>query len=86
MLSIKGFSLATGIMWAVFVGWCFAVAILEVGIVPYEFVNQSYFGLLQPDIVGLVIGTAIGFIDGLIGGAVFAWIYNAIGGKRVAAK
>lgn len=32
--------------------------------------------------LGSVIGLAWGLIDGLIGGAVFAWLYNVIASRR----
>ncbi len=31
--------------------------------------------------IGSVIGLAWGFVDGLIGGAIFAWLYNCLVGR-----
>jgi membrane associated rhomboid family serine protease len=33
--------------------------------------------------VGSLIGLAWGLLDGLIGGAIFAWLYNRLAAKRL---
>ncbi len=44
-------------------------------------IGQVYRGYtISP--LGSVIGLGYGFFDGLIGGAVFAWLYNRLAGQR----
>lgn len=44
------------------------------------FVGKVYRGYsISP--LGSVIGLLWGLVDGLIGGAIFAWLYNRISGK-----
>jgi len=78
-LSIKGLALASGILWG--------VAILGMGLAnliwsPY---GQQFLQLMASvypgyhatrSIAEVIVGTLYGFVDGLIGGAVFAWLYN----------
>jgi hypothetical protein len=33
----------------------------------------------------VVVGTLYGLVDGAIGGAVFAWLYNSLAGRRASA-
>lgn len=78
-LSIKGFAIACGILWAVAVFWCVLMELVGIGSAPFNVVDQFYFDLLTPTIGGgIILGTVIGFVDGLIFGAIFSWIYNKI--------
>lgn len=78
-LSIKGVALACGIVTALAVAWSVLMALVGKGVVPFNFVNQFYLGLLSPNVAGLIFGTVIAFIDGLVGGAIFAYLYNKLG-------
>jgi hypothetical protein len=77
--SVKGLAIASGILWG--------VAILGTGLAnliwsPY---GQQFLQLMASvypgyhathSIAEVVIGTLYGFVDGLIGGAIFGWLYN----------
>jgi len=78
-LSIKGLALASGILWG--------VAILGMGLAeliwrPYgqqflQLIASVYPGYHATRSIGeVIVGTLYGFVDGLVGGAVFAWLYN----------
>lgn len=75
-LSIKGLGLAFGILWA--------ASMLIMGLLATYtnygggFINamsQMYPGA-GVGIGHVLIGTVIGFIDGFVGGAILAWLYN----------
>ncbi len=77
-LNIKALALACGIIWGlsllVIAWWLMLLgqtgdgsSLLERVYVGYEF-----------SLVGSFIGLVWGFVDGLIGGAIFAWIYNKL--------
>ncbi len=74
-LDVKAFGLACGIIWAVAVflcglvcnfGWCEKFV---------ELMGSIYIGY-DKTIVGSLIGLVWGFFDGLIGGILFALLYN----------
>ena len=78
-MSVKGFALAGGIVWAVGVlllglaalyidGWGGAIV---------ELLDSIYIGY-EATPIGSVIGAVWGFIDGFIGCAAFAWLYNKL--------
>ncbi len=77
-MKIKALGIACGAVWALFVGWSVFLAIMKWGSVPYAFVDEFYLGWLTATWLGLLLGVAIAFIDGFIGGAIFAWIYNKL--------
>ena len=76
-LSVKGFALGFGVSWGLmilFIGWAGALgwgANLATGL------STLYIGY-GPTFPGGIIGAIWGFIDGLIGGAIIALVYNAI--------
>ena len=49
------------------------------------FVGRIYRGY-NISYLGSVFGLIWGFFDGLIGGAIFAWLYNLITGRLTATK
>lgn len=49
------------------------------------FVGRIYRGY-NISYLGSVFGLIWGFFDGLIGGAIFAWLYNLIAGRLTATK
>ena len=75
-LSLKGVAIACGILTALAVAWSVIMALTGKGMAPFNFFNQFYLGLLSPNAAGLVIGIVVAFIDGLVCGAIFAWLYN----------
>jgi hypothetical protein len=75
-LSIKGLALASGILWGLglFVGTWWII-LLHGSSSETTFIGMIYWGYsLTP--LGSVFGLVWGFFDGLIGGAIFAWLYN----------
>ncbi len=78
-LSIKALALAMGLVWGgavLVVGTCFVYsgnygrAFLEMcaSLYPGFHVTQSF--------ASVIVGTLYGLVDGAIGGAIFAWVYN----------
>ena len=77
--SIKGLALASGILWG--------LAMLGMGIANLiwdgygqqflQTMSSVYLGYhATRSIVEVIVGTLYGAVDGFIGGAVFAWLYN----------
>ncbi|MGO9085906.1 MAG: hypothetical protein ACLQBK_11820 [Candidatus Sulfotelmatobacter sp.] len=77
--SIKGLALASAILWG--------FAMLGMGLANLiwsgygqqflQIMASVYFGYhATRSIAGVIVGTLYGFVDGLIAGAVFAWLYN----------
>jgi hypothetical protein len=88
-LSVKGLALAIGILWA--------VSILLVGIVnlaspSYGVAFLAWASSIYPGFhnsrhfLDVVVGALYGLVDGGIGGAIVAWLYNCFaGGAKQAA-
>jgi hypothetical protein len=88
-LSVKGLALAVGILWA--------VGILLVGIVnlispAYGVAFLAWASSIYPGFhnshhfLDVVVGALYGLVDGGIGGAIVAWLYNCFaGGAKQAA-
>jgi len=79
-LNVKALAVGLGVSWAVcmlFVGWA---SILGWGVKFVEVMSSVYIGF-APTFLGGVIGAIWGFIDGAIGGAIIALVYNAIAKK-----
>ncbi len=80
-LSVKGFAAAVAIIWA---GLILLVALGHLiwpgyGGAFLDAVASIYPGYdAAPTFAGVVIGTLYGLVDGAIGGAIFAWLYNLI--------
>jgi len=85
-LRVKGLALASGILWG--------VAILGMGLanLVWGSYGQQFLQLMASVYPGyhatrsigeVIVGALYGFVDGLIGGAVFAWLYNQFVGSRV---
>ncbi len=77
-ISVKGFAITFAAFWTFFVSACIWVAILGIGDTPFNFVDQLYLGLLRPTFFGFLYGGLFAVIDGLIGGALMALLYNKI--------
>ena len=77
-LNVKAFALACAIIWGL---GLFAITwwIIVFGGATGEptFIGRVYLGYcISP--LGSIIGLLWAFVDGLIGGAIFAWLYNLI--------
>ncbi|MGA8214232.1 MAG: bacteriophage holin [Candidatus Sulfotelmatobacter sp.] len=78
-LSMKGLALASGILWGVsMLGMGLANLIWSgYGQQFLQTVASVYPGYhATRSIAEIIVGTLYGAVDGLIGGAVFAWLYN----------
>jgi hypothetical protein len=75
-LSVKGLALASGILWGLslfIVTWW--IILLDGSSMEPTFIGMIYRGYsITP--LGSVFGLIWAFFDGLIGGAIFAWLYN----------
>ncbi len=82
-LSVKGIAFASSVTWG--------LAVLTVGVI--NLVRPGYgsmfLGLMSsiypgyhadPNIASVIVGTLYALVDGAIGGAIFAWAYNACRG------
>jgi len=77
-LDVRAFALACGILWglAVFLGTWWIIA-LEGASGDPMLLGRIYVGYrITP--LGSIIGLVWGVVDGLIGGALFALLYNAL--------
>ena len=77
-LDVKAFGLTLGIIWA--------AGMLIMGILNMMFdwgttflmVMSSVYVGLKPTVLGIIIGTAWGFVDAGIAGVLVAWLYNKL--------
>ena len=80
-LSVKGLALAAGIIWGLglfFITWW--IILFDGSSTKETFIGMIYRGYnITP--LGSLIGLIWAFPDGLIGGAIFAWIYNLCSGQ-----
>ena len=80
-LNIKSFALACGIVWGLglfFLTWW--VIAFDGATGQPTLIGKLYRGYtISP--IGSVIGLVYGFFDALIGGAIFAWLYNKLAGS-----
>ena len=80
-LSVKAFAFTCGLVWGI------GLFALTWWIIAFDgatgettFIGRLYRGYsISP--VGSIAGLAWGFADGLIGGAIFAWLYNSLASK-----
>lgn len=80
-LNVKAFALTCGIGWAVSVfviTWWLIVLYGASG--ARTLLGLFYVGY-NVSAIGSIIGLIWGFFDGLICGAIFAWLYNLIAGR-----
>jgi hypothetical protein len=77
-LNIRAFALAFGLIWGL------GLFILTWWIIAFDgatgevtLIGKVYRGYnITP--IGSIIGLVWGFFDGLVGGAIFAWLYNLL--------
>jgi hypothetical protein len=83
-LDIKAFALTCGVLWGLglfFLTWWIIAFDGATG--DSTFIGRIYRGYcISP--VGSIIGLMWAFVDGLIGGTIFAWVYNFIVIRRSA--
>ena len=80
-LKVKAFALTCGLMWG------FGLFFITLWIILFDgatgdptLIGRVYRGY-EISLTGSVAGLAWGLVDGCIGGAVFAWLYNFLHGK-----
>ena len=80
-LNVKAFALSCGLVWGL------GVLFLTWWIIAFEgatsqpmMLGHLYRGY-NISAMGSFIGLVWGFIDGLLGGAIFAWLYNSLASK-----
>ena len=77
-LNVKAFALTCGVIWGLglflLTWWIIA---LDGATGEATFIGRIYRGY-KISAVGSVLGLVWAFVDGLIGGAIFAWLYNTI--------
>lgn len=80
-LNVKAFALTCGVIWGLglfILTWWIIVFGGATG--EATFIGKVYLGYsISP--IGSVIGLVWAFVDGLIGGAIFAWLYNLIASR-----
>ena len=80
-LNVKALSLTSGLLWGfglLFITWW--IMLFEGATGEVTLIGQVYRGYcISP--LGSIIGLIWGFVDGLIGGAIFAWVYNFVAGR-----
>ena len=77
-LDVKAFALTCGIMWGLAVMLATLWLIVSgSGGTFMRYLDNFYIGY-SFSVVGAFIGAIWGFVDGLIGGAIFAWLYNTL--------
>jgi len=80
-LHITAFALTCGILWALaLVVTTWWVIAFEGSSVEPTLISRVYRGYTFTPL-GSLIGGLWGLVDGLIGGAVFAWLYNVIASR-----
>lgn len=80
-LNVRAFALTSAIFWSVglFLMTWWLIAFHEAAGEP-NFIGLFYRGYTVSPI-GSLVGLAWAFADGLIGGAVFAWLYNLLASR-----
>jgi hypothetical protein len=76
--NIKAFSITCGIIWGfglLFITWW--IILFDGASGSITFIGKIYRGY-SISLGGSLIGFIWAFIDGIIGGAVFAWLYNGL--------
>ncbi|TFG99138.1 MAG: hypothetical protein E4H13_09165 [Calditrichales bacterium] len=85
-INVKAFSLTCALFWGfglLFITWW--IILFDGQSETVTLIGKVYRGhSITP--VGSLIGFLWGFFDGLIGGAVFAWLYNLLAAKFTSGK
>lgn len=89
-LNVKAMAIAFGLMWGVLC--MFGVGIINLIWAGYgqellKLASSIYPGYHATRSFGqVIVGTIYGCVDGAIGGAIFAWLYNCFVGKAAAGQ
>ena len=84
-LNIRAFALTCGLMWGfglLLITWW--ILLLDGSTCAVTFIGKVYRGF-NLSFSGSLIGFVWALVDGVIGGAIFAWLYNLIA-KRLVQK
>ena len=83
-LSVKALAITSGLIWAgalLFVGIGNLIA-PEYGTAFLDVMDSIYPGYhLGSGFVSIIVCTLYGLVDGAVGGAIFAWVYNCFAGS-----
>ena len=80
-LNVKALALTTGLFWGfglLFITWW--VILFDGATGDTTFIGRVYRGY-NISLAGSLIGFLWAFFDGLVAGAIFAWIYNVFAGR-----
>ena len=78
-LSVRGLAVAGGIFWgtSVLIVGLLNLIVPTYGLTFLWLASSVYPGYkADPSLISVLIGTAYAVVDGCVGGAVFAWLYN----------
>lgn len=77
-LSVKGLAISCGLVWGAGILLLGLAGALGWGRALVEVLGSLYIGF-RPTVAGSIIGGIWALVDGAIGGAVVAWLYNRLG-------
>jgi hypothetical protein len=77
-LSVRGLALAMGVTWGAGVLVLGLIGAVGWGRAMVDVLGSLYLGF-RPTPLGSVIGGVWAFVDGAVGGAIVAWLYNRLG-------
>ena len=80
-LNVKALAVAVGASWGVCMLFLGLISVFGWGERFVDLMASVYVGY-KPTLLGSIIGAAYGFVDGAIGGAIVALIYNVVAKKR----
>ena len=81
-INIKAFALTVGFFWGfglLFITWW--IILFEGASGDITIIGRVYRGY-SISIAGSLIGFVWAFVDGIIGGAIFAWLYNKLSAEK----
>jgi len=74
-LSVKGVAFACAVLWGLAILMLGVAGMLGYGRALIESLGSLYLGYAAT-MNGVLVGTVWALVDGLVGGAIFAWLYN----------
>lgn len=80
--NVKVFGLTCGLIWGLglmIITWW--IILWDGSMAASTFIGRIYRGY-NFTFLGSIFGLIWGFFDGLIGGIIFAWLYNKLAGKK----
>ncbi len=86
-LSVKGLALTSGILWGALILLVGIANLIfpEYGENLLELAEDIYPGYTIGGFGSVIVATMYALVDGAIGGAIFAWLYNKLSGAPPAA-